>query len=73
MNEKTEMMNDMVKNLALLLIENDSNLSMENALGTIFNSETYQKIIDERTELYHQSPRYVFSFLEEELKRGKIG
>lgn len=73
MNEKTEMMNDMVKNLALLLIENDSNLSMKDALGTIFNSETYQKIIDERTGLYHQSPRYVFSFLEEELTRGKIG
>lgn len=73
MNEKTEMMNDMVKNLALLLIENDSNLSMEDALGTIFNSETYQKIIDERTGFYHQSPRYVFSFLEEELTRGKIG
>lgn len=72
MNEKTEMMADMVKNLAVLLLEQNNELSMEQALSQIFNSDTYQKITDERTRLYFQSSRYVFSFLEDELKNGKL-
>lgn len=73
MNEKTEMIADMVKSLAWLLMEEDNKLTMEQALSTVFNSDTYQKVLDERTRLYFQSPRYVFSFLEEELKSGKLG
>ena len=73
MNEKTEMMADMVKNLAVLLLEQNNELSMEQALSQVFNSDTYWKVMDEQTHLYYQSPKYVFSFLEEELKRGKIG
>ena len=68
MNEITEMMADMVKNIALLLMEKDKELSMEQALSTVFNSDTYRKIMDERTGLYYQSSKYVFSFLEDELK-----
>lgn len=72
MNEKTEMKIDMVKNLAFLLAKQDAKLSMEQALSIVFNSDTYWKVMDERTHFYYQSPKYVFSFLEEELKRGKI-
>lgn len=73
MNEKTEMKIDMVKNLAFLLAKQDTKLSMEQALSIVFNSDTYWKVMDEQTHLYYQSPKYVFSFLEEELKRGRIG
>lgn len=69
MNEKTEMMADMVKNLALLLIEQNSSLNMEQALSLVFNSETYRKVTNEQTRLYYQSPRYVFAFLNEELNK----
>ena len=41
MNEKTEMMADMVKNLAVLLTEQNREMTMEEALATVFNSETY--------------------------------
>ena len=61
MNEKTEMMADMVKNLALLLMEQDNSLTMEQALSIVFNSDTYRKVIDERTQFYYQSPRYIFA------------
>lgn len=63
---------DMVKNLALLLTEQNSGMTMEDALATVFNSETYLKIMDERTHFYHQSYRYVFAFLKEELTKGKF-
>jgi len=72
MNERMEMKMDMVKNLALLLMDQDKELTMEQALALVFNSDVYQKVLDEKTTFYYQSPRYVFSFLEAELKQGKI-
>lgn len=72
MSEKDEMKNDMVKELANLLMENDGSLTMEQALSLVFNSDTYQKLLDDKTRLYYQSPLYVYSFLESELKTGKI-
>lgn len=72
MSEKTEMMVDMVKNLAVLLTGQNSGMTMEEALATVFNSDTYRKIMDERTHFYHQSYYYVFAFLKEELTKGKF-
>lgn len=72
MNLKTEMKADMVKRLAIQLMQQNTNLTMEEALSMIFNSDTYQKIMDEHTQLYYQSPRYVFAFLNEELRTGKL-
>lgn len=72
MSETDEMKNDMVKDLASLLMEKDKSLSIDRALTLVFNSDTYQKLLNDRTRLYYQSPRYVFSFLEDELETGKI-
>lgn len=72
MSERDQMTIDMVKNLALLLMERDSRLSMEQALSIVINSDIYQRLLDDRTRLYYQSPRYVFSFLDSELKTGSI-
>ena len=58
---------DMVKNLALLLLNDQPQLSMEQALSTVINSVTYQRLQRDATGLYYQSPRYVYSFLTEEL------
>lgn len=71
MKESNEMMAYMVKNLSMLLMEHYTDLSMEQALNIVFNSDTYQKVLNEKTYLYYQSPRYVYSFLEEEIKTGK--
>ena len=72
MSETDEMKNEMVKDLASLLMEKDKSLSIDRALALVFNSDTYQKLLNDRTRLYYQSPRYVFSFLEHELETGKI-
>ena len=72
MSEKTEMMADMVKNLAALLTERYSNMTMEEALATVFNSDTYRKVMDSRTHFYHQRKPKGFAFLEEELAKGKF-
>lgn len=73
MSEIEEMKNSMVSVLALMLMEKDKNLSLEQALSLVINSDTYQKLLDDRTRLYFQSPNYVFSFLDNELKTGRVG
>lgn len=73
MSEKEKMKSYMVKELASLLMEGDKTLSIEEALSLVFNSDTYQKLLNDSTRLYFQSPRYVYSYLETELKTGKIG
>ena len=72
MSEQEQMKLDMVKNLALLLIDNQPQLTMEQAFATVINSDTYQRIQNDATRLYYQSARYVFSFLDAELKTGRL-
>lgn len=62
-----EMKTSLVSKLAAFLIDNKKASTMEEALDIVFNSKTYTKIMDDKTQLYHQSPRYVYSFLEEEI------
>ena len=49
----------MVAKLALLLIEDGKASAMGDALDTVINSETYQRLMDDKSALYYQSPRYV--------------
>lgn len=72
MNELTEMKADMVKELAILLMRQNKDMEINEALAIVFNSDTYQKVMDDKAGLYYQSPRYVFSFLDSEIKNGKI-
>ncbi|WP_308243577.1 hypothetical protein [Prevotella merdae] len=72
MNEISEMKADMVKNLAILLMNQNKDMGMNEALAIVFNSDTYQKVMDDKAGLYYQSPRYVFSFLDNEIRNGKI-
>ena len=73
MSDIEQMKWDMVTNLVSLLMEANPQMTMEQALSTVFNSDTYLRLQDEKTSLYYQSPRYVFSFLQTELQTGKIG
>ena len=61
----------MSKGLVLLLME-DFELDMKTALRTLYTSDTYAKLQDTRTGLYFQSPRYVYDFLKNEIKTGKM-
>ena len=72
MNEIEQMKLDMVKHLALRLMDDDPQITMEQALATVINSETYQRLQDDATGLYYQSPGYVYSFLENELKTARV-
>lgn len=54
------------------LLAKDYNLSITEALDSLYNSDTYEKLCNPNTGLYFQSSLYIYSFLKEELTTGKI-
>ena len=51
----------------------DYNLNIQTALRTLYDSDTYSNISDPSTGLYFQGSRYVYSYLQNELKTGMVG
>ena len=46
--------------------------SPEEAIDELYTSETFDRLQDDSTGLYYQSPGYVYSFLQNELKTAKV-
>lgn len=59
------------RDLADKLVENFS-MTVPQALRVVYNSETYEKLINPKTGLYFQSPLYVYAFLKNEVLTGKM-
>lgn len=53
------------------LLSKDYGMSVAESLNTLYNSELYSKLINRATGLYFQSPKYVYSFLKQELAIGR--
>ncbi|MBQ7946346.1 MAG: hypothetical protein IJ280_06500 [Bacteroidales bacterium] len=45
----------------------DNHISVAEALKLLYQSKVYQQLIDEDTELYIQSPSYVYELLKQEI------
>ena len=63
------MQEDMTSELVSLVMER-WHYSANEALDTIYNSETFVRLSNKNTGLYYQSPGYVYSFLDNELRTG---
>ncbi|MBO7051882.1 MAG: hypothetical protein J6W24_04365 [Prevotella sp.] len=67
-----EYMNEcMARDLITMLME-DQGMEMEDAIDTLYNSETYAKLKDPDTGLYFQSAVYVYDYLKQEITTGKL-
>lgn len=64
------MKDDLSTELADFLME-DYHYSPQEAIDVLFTSTTFDRLQDSSTGLYYQSPGYVYSFLQEEMKDGK--
>ena len=53
-------------------IMRDQALGLEDALLLFHNSETFDKLCEKRTDLYIESPAYIYELLTEELRRGTL-
>ena len=71
MSRESFMIEELVKDLVLKLME-EQKMSMSAALDSVYNSDTYEKILELETGLFFQSTAYVYSILQRELREGKI-
>lgn len=66
------MINHVATDLIVLLMEKRG-LTFTEAVDTLYSSDTYAKLLEKKTGLYFQSPKYVYSYLEHELQTGVMG
>lgn len=71
MTKETFMIEEISKEIIGFLMS-ERGLSMEDALRTLYTSDTYSKLIDLSTGLYSQSTAYVYEYLNKELSTGKM-
>ena len=53
------------------LLQEDYGTKILDAFNTVYNSNTYKKLIDTETGLYIQSPLYIYEYLKEEINESK--
>jgi hypothetical protein len=59
------------RDLTAMLIEKRG-MDIEDALNTLYNSDTYSALKSPETGLYCQSPLYVYDYLNNEILTGKM-
>lgn len=59
------------RDLASMLIEKHG-MDVEDALNTLYNSDTYAALKSPETGLYAQSSLYVYDYLNNEITLGKM-
>lgn len=69
--QKQLLKNELSVEIAGFLID-DYNYSPEEAIDVLYTSETFDRLQDDATGLYYQSPGYVYSFLQNELKTARV-
>lgn len=71
MTKETFMIEEISKDIVLLLME-EHGMSMDEAIRTLYTSDTYDRLTHPDTGLYAQSTAYVYEYLETELATGKM-
>lgn len=59
------------RDIATLLVE-EQHLTIHQALDVLYGSKTYKALQNPKSGFYFQSPRYVYSFLVDEIATGKF-
>ena len=70
-NQVKLMMEEMVADLVEIIIQ-QWNCTLTEAMAMLYNSDTFRLLQDANTGLYYQSPGYVYSCLDNELRTGRV-
>ena len=70
--EQKQMLKDEVSVEIAGFLVDDYKYSPEEALDVLYTSETFDRLQDDTSGLYYQSPGYVYSFLQNELKTARV-
>lgn len=72
MTKEQQFLMDCIMEKLVLLVMEDFKVEMLDALGMVYNSQFYEKLIDQETGLYLQSALYNYTYLKKELTTGKM-
>ena len=72
MTKESFMIEEISKDIVLLLIK-EYDMNIDEAMRTLYTSDTYDRLSNLHTGLYTQSTAYIYEYLEKELVTGKIG
>lgn len=70
--EQRQMLKDELSVEIAGFLVDDYKYSPEEAIDVLYTSETFDRLQDDATGLYYQSPGYVYSFLQNELKTARV-
>ena len=71
MSKEAFMIEEITKEVVLLLMD-EYKMNLHDALRTLYTSDTYARLTETKNGLYTQSTAYVYEYLENEIKTGKM-
>ena len=71
-NNNFDLLVEYITDRVLEWIMQEQNIGLEEALLLFHNSETFDKLCEKRTDLYIESPAYIYDLLKDELRRGTL-
>lgn len=71
MCKKDELLEYVIQDI-IDMISTDWSIEYDEAKNKLYNSEVFEKLIDEETGLYLESPNYVYDLFKDEMNFGHI-
>ena len=67
-SQQIQVMKDDIATAIIGYLMEDHEYSWQEALDVLYTSETFERLQDDETGFYYQSPGYVYSFLDNEIR-----
>lgn len=71
MNKRDQLIEYITQDIIAFLVE-DRQIDIAEAMKVFYNSETYEKLLDEDTGLYLEGSPYMYEILKDEMEQGHL-
>ena len=71
-SEQKQLLKDELSTELVGYLVDDYHYTPQVAIDVLYTSETFERLQDDTTGLYYQSPGYVYSFLQNEILNAKV-
>lgn len=70
--EQIQLLKDELSTELAGYLVDDYQFTPQEAIETLYTSETFERLQDDATGLYYQSPGYVYTFLQNEIRNARV-
>ena len=70
--EQIQLLKDELAAELACYLADDFKMTPQQAIDTLYTSETFERLQDDATGLYYQSPGYVYTFLQNEILNARV-